>query len=177
MSEEFGNESPVLDQDPAPQSHVAQTPRKRKGGRSKEKNLTRGIPQVVIDKFNLKTPEHETDQQRKRRMQVARRYWAMRWYKFKYVPKEKWAMQFAFNPPYQYCMQCVKKYNEENRHLYHPVPPKKPHSTSVRTPDDYPEEQKRLAILAEKLRKKKEKEAAKKRASKEEPESSPPAKK
>ena len=99
----------------------------------------------------------------------------MRWYN--YVPKEKWVVQFAFSPPYQYCMQCAPKYNEENHHLYRPVSPKKPHPTSLRTPKDYPEEQRRLALLAVKLRKKEGKEAAKKRAAEEEPESSPPAKK
>ena len=101
----------------------------------------------------------------------------MSWYKFKYVPEEKWAVQFAFNPPFQYCMQCATKYNKENRHLYRPVSPKKPHPTSLRTPDDYPAEKKRLTILDEKIRKNKEKEAAKKRAAEEQPDSSPPAKK
>ena len=84
----------------------------------------------------------------------------MRWYKFKSMPEEKWAVQFAFSPPYQYCVQCATKYNEENHHLYRPVSPKKPHPTSLRTPKDYLEEEKKLTIQAEKLQKKKEKDLA-----------------
>ena len=139
MSEEFDNDSPVLNQDPTCQQATILCPVKRKGGRTKEKDLARGIPQAVIDKFNLMMPEHETEHRRKHRIQVIRTYWAIRWYKFRSVPKEKWAVQFAFSPPYQYCMQCAPKYNEENHHLYRPVPPKQPHPTSLRTPDDYPE--------------------------------------
>ena len=60
MSEGFGNESPVLNQGQARLKASADTPVKRKGGRSKEKDQARGIPQSVIDKFNLMTPKHET---------------------------------------------------------------------------------------------------------------------
>src|SRR4051812_29345370 len=55
---------------------------------------------------------------------------------------------------------CVK-YTEANRHKYYPVPPKLPHPNTLKTPDDYPEEKKRLAILAEKKRIKDEKKKAK----------------
>ena len=121
MSDSFGLDSPVeQDQFQGRMKAVATTPVKRKGGRAKEKDLARGIPQSVIDKFNLATPEHETEQQRKRRIQVIRRYWAIRWYKFKSVPEDKWAVQFAFNPPFQYCMQCAPKYKEANREQYRP---------------------------------------------------------
>src|ERR1044071_3040866 len=70
-------------------------------------------------------------------------------------------MQFAFSPPFQYtsamCSQCI----EENRHLYYPVPPKLPHPNTLKTPDDYPNEQERLRIAAEKKRLKDAKKAAK----------------
>ena len=102
MSDGFGNDSPVMQAQGQPRA-TADTPVKRKGGRAKEKDLARGIPQVVIDKFNLSTPDHESEQQRKRHIQVIQRYWAIRWYKFKSVPEDKWVVQFAFNPPYQYC--------------------------------------------------------------------------
>ena len=55
----------MLNQGPALQITTAETPVKRKGGRTKEKDMAHGIPQTVIDKFNLMTPEHETEQQRK----------------------------------------------------------------------------------------------------------------
>ena len=70
MSEEFGNDSPMLNQDPARQQATLVSPVKKKGGRTKEKDLAHGIPQAVIDKFNLMTPEHKTAQQRKHRIQV-----------------------------------------------------------------------------------------------------------
>ena len=82
-------------------------------------------------------------------------------------------MQFASNPPYQYCMQCAPKFNEANREQYRP---ENPHPTSLHTPDDYPKEKKKLALQAERLRKKKEREAAKKRPAEENTEPSPPAK-
>src|ERR1041385_7138043 len=44
------------------------------------------------------------------------------------------------------------QYTAENRRKYYPKPPKVPHPNSLKTPDDYPKEQERLAILAEKKR-------------------------
>ena len=63
MSDSFGLDSPVeQEQVQGRMKAVSTTPVKRKGGRAKEKDLARGIPQSVIDKFNLATPEHETEQ-------------------------------------------------------------------------------------------------------------------
>lgn len=155
MSTDFGNESPVLDD--VAQAEVEQPVQKKKGGRTKQRNNAHGIPQAVIDRLGFATPEHETAHERKIRLQGIRCYWAIRWYKYKRVPEEKWVVQFAFNPPFQYCMPMATKYNPENRYLYFPALPKKPHPTCLKTPEDYPDEQKRLAILAEKLQKKKEK--------------------
>src|SRR3954468_19468805 len=70
-------------------------------------------------------------------------------------------MQFAFNPPFLYTEHMCGQYTEANRHMYFPVPPKVPHPNTLKTPDDYPEEQKRLRIAAEKKRIKDEKKAAK----------------
>src|SRR3954464_7146432 len=70
-------------------------------------------------------------------------------------------MQFAFSPPYQYTSAMCSQYTEENRHLYYPVPPKLPHPNTLKTPDDYPEEQECLRIAAEIKRLKDEKKAAK----------------
>ena len=78
MSDGFRNDLPVMHAQGQPRA-TADTPAKRKGGRSKEKDLARGIPQSVIDKFNLSTPDHETEQQRKRCIQVIGRFWAIRW--------------------------------------------------------------------------------------------------
>ena len=91
MSDGFGNDSPVM-QAQGYLRAAAETPVKHKGGRAKEKDLARGIPQSVIDKFNLSTLDHETEQQCKRRIQVIRRYWAIRWYKFRSVLEEKRAV-------------------------------------------------------------------------------------
>src|ERR1041385_6560862 len=70
-------------------------------------------------------------------------------------------MQFAFSPPYQYTSAMCSQYTKENRHLYYLVPPKLPHPNTLKTPDDYPEEQKRLRIAAEKKRLKEAKKDAK----------------
>ena len=49
------------------------------------------------------------------------------------------------------------QYSPENRHLYYPKPPKKPHKNTTLTPDDFPAEVERQRILAEKKRIKDEK--------------------
>src|SRR4051812_4256553 len=49
------------------------------------------------------------------------------------------------------------QYIAENRRNYFPIPSKVPHPNSIKTPDDYPKEKKRLTILAEKKRAKDEK--------------------
>src|SRR3954469_24468574 len=79
------------------------------------------------------TPPEETKQQRKNRLQTIHRYWAIRWYKYKSIPDWKWAMQFAFNAPYQYTMAMCTQYSPENHHLYYPKPPKKPHKNTTLT--------------------------------------------
>src|SRR4051812_11390177 len=66
-------------------------------------------------------------------------------------------MQFAFHEPYQYTMAMRTQYNPENRHLYYPKPPNKPHKNTILTPDDFPEEVERLQVAAEKKRIKDEK--------------------
>ena len=158
----YGDESPILDNLQA--EEVEQEAPKKKGGRTKEKNNARGIPEAIRIRFGYDTPDEETDQQRKIRLQGIRRYWAIRWYKYKSVPEWKWAMQFAFHPPFLYTEHMCSKWTEANRHLYYPKPPKQPHPTSLRTPDNYPEEQERLAIAAEKKRVKEEKKEAKRLA-------------
>ena len=63
MSDSFDFDSPTeQEQTQRRGKAVATTPVKRKGGRAKEVDLARGIPQEIIDQFNLATPEHETDQ-------------------------------------------------------------------------------------------------------------------
>src|SRR3954470_19608419 len=69
-------------------------------------------------------------------------------------------MQFAFSPP-KYTSSMCSQYIKENRHLYYPVPPKLPHPNSLKTPDDYPEEQEILRIATKKKRLKEAKKAAK----------------
>src|SRR4051812_22832345 len=108
MSDEeaaMGNESPIvegLENFPEPPKQ------KGKGGKSKEVNNARGIPEAIRKKMGYDTPPNETDGQRKIRLQKIRRYWAIRWYKYKSNPDWKWAMQFAFNPPYLYThLLCV----------------------------------------------------------------------
>src|ERR1041385_4485042 len=126
----------------------------------KEKNNARGIPESIRKQLGYDTPPEEIKDQRKILLQGIRRYWAIRWYKFKSIPDWKWAMQFAFSPPYRYTSHMCGKYIKENHHLYYPVPPKFPHPNTLKTPDDYPEEKKRLRIAAEKKRLKAEKKAA-----------------
>jgi hypothetical protein len=49
------------------------------------------------------------------------------------------------------------QYTAANRKKYYPKPPAVPHPNTLKTPDDYPDEQERLAILAEKKRIREEK--------------------
>src|SRR3954468_7438363 len=163
MSDEeakYGSESPDardLVDIPEPSKNKG----KGKGGKTKTVNNARGIPESVRIRLGYDTPLEETTQQRRTRLQGIRRYWAVRWYKYKSIPDWKWAMQFAFNPPYQHTSAMCSQYTEENRHLYYPVPPKFPHPNTLKTPDDYPEEKERLRIAAELKRLKDEKKAAK----------------
>src|SRR4051812_259743 len=159
MSDEevnFGNESPdardlVASAEPSRQRSTG------KGGKTKGINNAAAIPESVRKRLGYDTPPEETFQQRKNRLQSIRRYWAVRWYKYKSIPDWKWAMQFAFNEPYMYTTAIRPSYNPENRHLYYPKPPLQPHKNSLLTPNDFPEEIERLKIAAEKKRIKDEK--------------------
>src|SRR4051812_657527 len=111
--------------------------------------------------MDFDTPDEETNQERKNQLQRIRRYWAIRWYKYKSILDWKWAMQFAFNPPYQYTMAMCGQYTPENLHKYYPNPPKMPHRNTVLTTDDYPSEAERLEKAAEKKRIKEEKKKTK----------------
>ena len=128
-----------------------------KGGKPKGENNARAIPDSVRKRLGYDTPPDETFQQRKNRLQSIRRYWAVRWYKYKSIPDWKWAMQFAFNPPYQYTTAMRTSYSPENRHLYFPKPPNQPHKNTILTPANFPAEVERQRILAEKKRLKEEK--------------------
>src|ERR1041385_9030884 len=132
----------------------------------KETNNARGIPESIRRELGYDMPPEETKEQRKIRLQNIRQYWAVRWYKYKSIPDWKWAMQFAFNPPFQYTSHMGAKYTEEYRDLYYRVPPKVPHPNTLKTPADYPDEQLCLEIAAEKKRIKDEKNAAKLAAAK-----------
>ena len=67
----------------------------------------------------------------------------MRWYKYLFVHEEKWAKQFALNPPWSYCSGVSTSHNERN----HGPPPTNADPTSAKNPEDYPEEQARLAEI------------------------------
>src|ERR1043165_5278886 len=99
---QFGTESP----DDAALVDIPEPSKKKKGkgkgGKTKEVNNARGIPESIRIKMGYDTPPEETFHDRKMRLQRIRRYWAVRWYKFKSIPSWKWAMQFAFSPPYRY---------------------------------------------------------------------------
>src|ERR1044071_7619561 len=152
----FGDESPIVDG----LENLPDPPRQKgKGGKTKEVNNARGIPESIREKMGYDTPPGESDHMRKILLQKIRRYWEIWWYKYKSIPDWKWAMQFAFNPPYQYTSAMCVQYTAENRRKYYPKPPKVPHPNSIKTPNDYPKEQERLALLAEKKRLKDEKKA------------------
>src|SRR4051812_36476411 len=107
---QFGNESPIVDG----LENIPEPPKKKgEGGKTKEVNYARGIPESIRLKLGYDTPPEETWQQRKNRLQMIRRYWAIRWYKYKSIPDWKWAVQFAFNPPYQYTMAMCGQYTPE----------------------------------------------------------------
>ena len=58
-SEELRSLVPQIKDVPRPKQLVAKE--KKKGGRVKEKNFARGIPDNVIAKFNLLMPENSDD--------------------------------------------------------------------------------------------------------------------
>ena len=59
---------------------------KGKGGKTKEVNNARGIPESIRIKMGYDTPPEEAKQERKNRLQRIHRYWAIRWYKYKSIP-------------------------------------------------------------------------------------------
>ena len=81
--EQFGTESP----DDALLVAVPEQPKKKgKGGKTKTVNNARGIPASVRRRLGYDTPPEETKQQCKNRFQCIRKYWAVRWYKYKSIP-------------------------------------------------------------------------------------------
>src|SRR4051812_19340113 len=88
MSDEeaqFGTESP----DARDLVDIPEPSRKKgkgKGGKTKGVNNARGIPESVRKRLGYDTPPEENFQQRKNRLQGIRRYWAVRWYKYKSIP-------------------------------------------------------------------------------------------
>src|SRR4051812_14206343 len=154
MSDEevhFGTESPDA-RDLVASAEPSRQKSKGKGGKTKGVNNAAAIPESVRKRLGYDTPPEESFQQRKSRLQSIRRYWAVRWYKYKSIPDWKWAMQFAFHEPYMYTMAIRPSYNPENRHLYYPKPPLQPHKNTLLTPADFLEEVERLKIVAEKKR-------------------------
>src|ERR1044072_2943194 len=120
MSDEeskFGTESPDA-RDLVDMPEPSKKKGKGKGGKHKGVNNARGIPESVRKRLGYDTPPEETFQQRKNRLQGIQRYWDVRWYKYKSIPDWKWAMQFAFNPPYQYTMAMCGQYCPENHQKY-----------------------------------------------------------
>ena len=79
MSDEeaaFGDESPIVDG----LENIPDPPRQKgKGGKTKEVNNARGIPESIREKMGYDTPPGESDHLRKIRLQMIRRYWAIRW--------------------------------------------------------------------------------------------------
>ena len=75
-------------------------------------------------------------------MQKIHRQWAKKWYNYGKL-QEKYAILFAFNPPWNDCIAegCIKEGEDKVR----PAPPTNPHPTSHRTPADYPQELKKRA--------------------------------
>lgn len=145
----MGNESPIVE---GVENYPEPPKQKGKGGKTKEVKNAQGIPEAIRIKMGYDTPPEESDHDRKIRLQKIRRYWAIRWYKYKSTPDWKWTMQFAFSPPYRYTTAMCAQYNAANRRKYYPKPPAVPHPNTLKTPDDYPKEQERLSILAEKKR-------------------------
>lgn len=61
----FGDESPVLDH----LNEAEQKAPRSKGGRTKEKNNARGIPEAIRKKLGYDTPDEETKDQQNIRLQ------------------------------------------------------------------------------------------------------------
>src|SRR3954464_1351369 len=80
---QFGNESPDVD---GLEDLPEPSKKKGKGGKTKEVNNARGIPESIYIKMGYDTPPEETKQQRNNRLQAIHRYWAIRWYKYKSIP-------------------------------------------------------------------------------------------
>lgn len=125
--------------------------RPRKGGRGHEPNTTA----EMSDLTGYGTPPHgETLTEGNSRIQRICQHWAKKWYNYENVC-DKYTLLFAFTPPWGDCIDegCIK----EGGHKVRPAHPPNPHTNSIKTPADYPQEVDKRA----KAKAKRDKKAAK----------------
>src|SRR3954471_6622653 len=106
---------------------IPQPQLKNMAPRRKLTNTAKDLPPELYEK--LKTPERETSDERKKRVQKITREWAKRWVAYEWLNPQHEEM-FAVNPP-------LKTLGIKARPP--PAPGVIPHPTTVRTPDEFPE--------------------------------------
>src|SRR4051812_36888808 len=106
--------------------HIPQSPLKNMAPRRKLSDTAKDLPPEIYEK--LKTPERETGEQRKKRVQKITREWAKRWVAYQW-PNPQHEEMFAVNPP-------LKTLGIKARPP--PVPGVVPHPTTLRRPEDFP---------------------------------------
>lgn len=113
---------------------IASEDRPKRGGRQLEKNTT----DEMSHPDGYKTIEGETSTQRTNRLQRITRYQAKRWFNYQRL-RDKYAKRFAFTPPWGGCVVkcCLKDTDPQMRLL--PIPADADPS-SLKTPEDYPDE-------------------------------------
>src|SRR3954468_13658316 len=102
-------------------------PLKQMAPRRKHTDTAKDLPPKLYEK--LKTPEQETSDERKKRVQKITREWAKRWVAYEWLNPQHEEM-FAVNP-------SLKTLGIKARPP--PAPGVIPHPTTVRKPEDFPE--------------------------------------
>src|SRR4051812_2899898 len=104
---------------------LPQSPLKNMAPRRKLTDTAKDLPPELYEK--LKTPERETSDERKKRVQKITREWAKRWVAYEWLNPQHEEM-FAVNPP-------LKTFKARPP----PAPGVIPHPRTVRKPEDFPE--------------------------------------
>ena len=105
---------------------IPQSPQLKKMGVCR-KNTAQNLPPDVYEQ--LKTPPHETQGERKVRIQKIMREWALKWLNYEELDRYH-EESFAMNPPLKVLSIRARA---------PPAPGVNPHPSSLKTHDDFPE--------------------------------------
>jgi hypothetical protein len=107
-------------------------PKKKKGGRQPYTNIAECISH---DKYNI--VPRETKHERDKCLQWIRHHWVRKWFNYEMI-HPGFAQNFAFHPPWGDYREIglIRPNDPQER----PPPPPNAHESSLRTPENYPDE-------------------------------------